>query len=62
MATASSQNLQARYGDIEKDLRAQYAIRYQITDFAKRNEWRKVRVVLNSPKLTARTIHGYFAR
>ena len=61
VATASAQNLQAKYGDIEKDLRAQYAIRYQITDFAKRNEWRKVRVVLASPKLTARTIRGYFA-
>jgi VWFA-related protein len=61
VATASAQNLQAKYGDIEKDLRAQYAIRYQITDFAKRNEWRKIRVVLNSPKLTARTIKGYFA-
>lgn len=61
VATASAYNLQAKYGDIEKDLRAQYAIRYQITDFTKRNEWRKVRVVLNSPKLTARTIRGYFA-
>ena len=61
VATASAQNLRAKYGDIEKDLRAQYAIRYQITDFAKRNEWRKVRVVLASPKLTARTIRGYFA-
>lgn len=61
VATASSENLQAKYGDIEKDLRAQYAIRYQITDFAKPNEWRKVRVMLASPKLTARTIKGYFA-
>ena len=61
VATASAQNLQAKYSDIEKDLRAQYAIRYQIADFAKRNEWRKIRVVLNSPKLTARTIKGYFA-
>ncbi len=61
VATASAQNLNAKYSDIEKDLRAQYAIRYQITDFAKRNEWRKVRVVLSSPKLTARTIRGYFA-
>jgi Ca-activated chloride channel family protein len=58
---ASEQNLQARYGEIEKDLRAQFAIRYQVTDYAKRNEWRRVRVVLASPKLTARTIRGYFA-
>jgi Ca-activated chloride channel homolog len=61
VATASQANLSAKYGEIEKDLRAQFAITYQITDFAKRNEWRKVRVVLNSSKLTARTIGGYFA-
>lgn len=61
VATASAQNLQAKYGDIEKDLRAQYAIRYQIAGFGKPNQWRKVRVTLNSPKLTARTIRGYFA-
>ncbi|HET7711176.1 MAG TPA: VWA domain-containing protein [Thermoanaerobaculia bacterium] len=61
VATASEQNLSARYGDIEKDLRAQFAIRYQITDYTRQNEWRRVRVVLASPKLTARTIKGYFA-
>jgi len=61
LATASQQNLVARYGEIEKDLRAQFAIRYQVTDFAKHNEWRKVRVVMASPRLTARTIRGYFA-
>lgn len=61
VATASAHNLQAKYTDIEKDLRAQYAIRYQIAGFGKPNEWRKVHVMLNSPKLTARTIKGYFA-
>jgi VWFA-related protein len=61
LATASASNLQQKYGDIEKDLRAQYAILYQITDFAKHNEWRKIKVQLASPKLTARTIRGYFA-
>ena len=60
LVTASADNLQAKYGDIAKDLRAQYAILYQISDLAKHNEWRRVRVVLNSPKLTARTIRGYF--
>jgi VWFA-related protein len=60
LVTASADNLQAKYGDIEKDLRAQYAILYQISDLAKHNEWRKIHVVLNSPKLTARTIRGYF--
>ncbi len=61
VATATQQNLQAKYSEIERDLRAQFAIRYQITDYAKKNEWRRVRVLLSSPKLTARTIRGYFA-
>ena len=60
LVTASAENLQAKYGAIEKDLRAQYAILYQISDLAKHNQWRQVRVMLSSPKLTARTIHGYF--
>lgn len=61
LVTASAQNLQAKYADIEKDLRAQYAITYQITDLAHHNQWRKVHVMLKSPQLTARTIRGYFA-
>ncbi|MEA2166555.1 MAG: Ca-activated chloride channel [Thermoanaerobaculia bacterium] len=61
LVTASAQNLQAKYTDIEKDLRAQYAIVYQISDFARHNQWRKVHVMLKSAKLTARTIRGYFA-
>lgn len=60
LVTASADNLQAKYNAIGKDLRAQYAILYQIGDLVKHNQWRKVRVVLNSPKLTARTIRGYF--
>lgn len=60
VATATEQNLMAKYTEIEKDLRAQFAITYQISDFGKSNEWRPVRVVVNSPKLTARTIKGYF--
>ncbi|MGZ5440369.1 MAG: VWA domain-containing protein [Thermoanaerobaculia bacterium] len=60
IATATQQNLMARYEAIEKDLRAQFAIKYQVSDFGKSNEYRRVRVVLDSPKLTARTIKGYF--
>jgi Ca-activated chloride channel family protein len=60
VATATEQNLMAKYSEIEKDLRAQFAITYQVSDFGKSNEWRPVRVVVNSPKLTARTIKGYF--
>jgi Ca-activated chloride channel family protein len=61
VVTASKQNLPARYDAIERDLRAQYAIVYQITDFARHKEWRKVRVTLKSASLNARTIRGYFA-
>lgn len=60
VATATENNLQARYHEIENDLRAQFAIRYRITDFARPKEWRHVRVLLRSPELTARTIRGYF--
>ncbi|HKR66675.1 MAG TPA: VWA domain-containing protein [Thermoanaerobaculia bacterium] len=60
VATATQQNLMARYAEIEKDLRAQFAITYQVSDFGKSNEWRNVHVLVNSPKLTARTIKGYF--
>ena len=60
VATATQQNLTAKYEAIEKDLRAQFAIKYQVSDFGKTNEYRRVRVVLDSPKLTARTIKGYF--
>jgi Ca-activated chloride channel homolog len=61
VAVATDQSLLAKYNEIERDLRAQFAIRYQVTDFARTNEWRRVRVVLASPKMTARTIRGYFA-
>lgn len=60
IATATQQNLMARYEAIEKDLRAQFAITYQVSDFGKANEYRRVQVMLSSPKLTARTIKGYF--
>jgi Ca-activated chloride channel family protein len=60
VATATQQNLMARYEAIERDLRAQFAIKYQVSDFGKGNEYRRVQVVLSSPKLTARTIKGYF--
>ncbi len=61
VAGGTQQTLSAKYTQIEKDLRAQFAILYQIADFSKHNEWRTVRVLLKSPRLTARTIGGYFA-
>lgn len=60
VATATQQNLMARYEAIEKDLRAQFAIKYQVSDLGKSNEWRPVRVTVSSSQLTARTIKGYF--
>lgn len=60
VATATQQNLLAKYTDIEKDLRGQFAITYQVSDFAKTNQYRRVRVMIDSPKLSARTIKGYF--
>ena len=60
VATATQQNLTARYEAIEKDLRAQFAIKYQVSDLGRSDEWRPVRVLVNSPQLTARTIKGYF--
>jgi Ca-activated chloride channel homolog len=60
VATATQQNLMAKYEAIEKDLRAQFAIKYQVSDLGKSNEWRPVRVTVNSSQLTARTIKGYF--
>lgn len=60
VATATQQNLMAKYEAIEKDLRAQFAIKYQVSDFGKSNQYRRVRVMLDSPTLTARTIKGYF--
>lgn len=60
VAVATTENLNSKYGEIEKDLRAQFAILYQVTDFVRPKEWRRVQVTLASPKLTARTIRGYF--
>lgn len=60
VATATQQNLLAKYNEIEKDLRAQFAILYQVSDFAKTNQYRRVRVSVSSKELTARTIKGYF--
>jgi Ca-activated chloride channel homolog len=60
VATATEQNLMAKYNEIERDLRGQFAILYQVSDFAKSNQYRRIRVTIDSPKLSARTIKGYF--
>ncbi|HEX6177252.1 MAG TPA: VWA domain-containing protein, partial [Thermoanaerobaculia bacterium] len=62
VAVATNHNLNAKYGEIERDLRAQFAILYRVADFVRPKEWRRVKVTLASPKLTARTIRGYFTQ
>lgn len=60
--TADGGNLAQRYDEIERDLRSQYLIKYQVTDSATPNQWRAVEVKLREPNLKARTIRGYFTR
>lgn len=60
VAVATQQDLESKYREIEKDLRAQFAITYSVSASLITNEWRQVRVTMDSPKLTARTIRGYF--
>lgn len=57
---ADNGTLRQKYRQIENDLRAQYLIRYQIADSSSPGEWRPVKVVVSSPRLSARTIRGYF--
>lgn len=59
---ADRDNLASKYEEIEKDLRSKYLIKYQVSDVARPNEWRKVRIVMSSPRLSARAIRGYFAQ
>lgn len=60
VAQADAKKLEERYRAIANDLRAQYAIKYEVADAAESGEWRPVKVVVSSPKLSARTIRGYF--
>ncbi|HUF18884.1 MAG TPA: VWA domain-containing protein, partial [Thermoanaerobaculia bacterium] len=60
LISAIAKDLPKKYATIEQDLRAQYAIKYQVTDLAAANEWRQVRVRVKPPELSARTIRGYF--
>ena len=61
LISANAGDLARKYAEIEKDLRGQYAISYQITDASRPNEWRDVKVRIKPRELTARTISGYFA-
>ena len=61
LTVADATKLDQKYREIANDLRAQYAIRYEVADSSTTGEWRPVKVVVNSPRLSARTIRGYFA-
>lgn len=58
---ADPERLDQAWDRIERDLRARYAIRYEVFAPVGRSEWRQVRVVLPSAKWTARSIRGYLA-
>lgn len=60
LATAADTNLAEKYRLIEKELREQYSILYQVSDASRPVTWRRVRVAVKSPQLTARTISGYY--
>lgn len=60
--TATSGNLRQKYDQVERDLRSQYVIKYQVTDSPRPNQWRAVEVKLRDSNLKARTIRGYFTR
>jgi Ca-activated chloride channel homolog len=60
LTTATANNLIAKYREIERDLREQYAIKYQVTAASRPNEWRDVKVVVKARDVEARTIKGYF--
>jgi len=62
LVLANKDSLASKYAEIEKDLRSKYLIKYQVSDVARPNEWRKVRIMMSSPRLSARAIRGYFAQ
>jgi Ca-activated chloride channel family protein len=57
---ATAEDLNAKYTEIERELREQYTIRYQVTDVSRTNEWRDVRIRVKARDVVARTISGYF--
>ena len=59
---ATTKDLGAAWKRIEEDLRARYLITYEVFAPFRENEWRPVRVSVNSPELTARSIRGYVSR
>ena len=59
---ADPERLDEAWDRIERDLRARYAIRYEVFAPVGQSEWRQVRVVLPSAKWTARSIRGYLAQ
>ncbi len=59
---ATTKDLAAAWRRIEDDLRARYVITYEVFAPFRENEWRNVKISVNSPELTARAIRGYVSR
>jgi VWFA-related protein len=62
LVDASERDLAHAWRRIEDDLRARYVITYEVFSPFRENEWRNVKVSVNSPALTARSIRGYVTR
>jgi Ca-activated chloride channel homolog len=59
---ASTADLRQAYHRIEMDIRARYAIEYEVFGPVSSSRWRTVKVSLQSPRWTARAIRGYVSK
>jgi Ca-activated chloride channel homolog len=59
---ASTSDLAQAYRRIEMDIRARYAIEYEVFGPVSSSRWRTVKVSLQSPRWTARAIRGYVSK
>ncbi|MGH9456375.1 MAG: VWA domain-containing protein, partial [Thermoanaerobaculia bacterium] len=62
VVNATTEQLAQAYKRIEEDLRARYALEYEVFAPTTGSEWRSVKVSVAEPKWTTRSIKGYFAR
>jgi Ca-activated chloride channel homolog len=59
---ASTGDLAQAYRRIEMDIRARYAIEYEVFGPVSSSRWRTVKVSVQSPRWTARSIRGYVSK
>lgn len=62
VVSATTDDLSLAYQRIEEDIRARYAIQYEVFGPAAPSRWRPVSVSVDSPDWTARAIRGYFSK